>query len=85
MGGKRGNQASCGWIVWVAETLDENRKPRWQRFIECSLLIETRYVQDTELVDSFVAEMCGLREVVFAVASLIAYGRCFLPQVCCCS
>ena len=85
-GGKRGNQALCGWIVWVAESLDENSEPRWQRFIECSLLIETRDVRDTELVDSFVVEMGGLCGVVFALASLIAYGcvafsaRCFVVR-----
>ena len=33
--GKRGDLASCGWVVCVANALDEIGEPRWQRLIEC--------------------------------------------------
>ena len=75
-------QASCGWVVWVAQSLDDDNEPQWQKLIETSVLLDMRGVHDTELVDSFVAEMCGLSEVVFALAALIAYGRVVFSPKC---
>ena len=75
-GGKRGNQASCGWIVWVAEALDEDKEPIWHRLIECSLLVGTHDATYMEFVDSFVAEMCGLCEVVFCFGCIYCIWSC---------
>ena len=49
----------------VANALNEIGEPRWQRLIECPVLLDTGHIVNSELVDSFVAEICGLTEVVF--------------------
>ena len=46
------------------------------------MLLDTGHIVNSELVDSFVAEMCGLTEVVFALAALITYGRVIFSPRC---
>ena len=74
-GGKRGDAASCGWTLSVARDLDEHMCPRWSRIVEVSHLLDTSGILDKDLLDSFVAELCGMCEVVFALASLVCKGH----------
>ena len=82
-GGKRGDAASCGWTLSVARDLDKHMCPRWSRIVEVSHLLDTSGILDKDLLDSFVAELCGMCEVVFALASLVfqALGRKFLSML----